>query len=312
MKPDTPSATASIVAKNIALVARTARLKHLVPREAARLTAQFIAATTPDGAKFLRRAENRFFQVLCGWREWASVPGLALHQALRKLRIEDAARAGLMEGLTQLVVLGAGLDTLALRLSREFPAANFLELDHPATQRLKRETTQGLSETNLAFAPVDFTRRTLDECLATCAEYEPERPTTFVCEGVSMYLSGSEINDLFDALRRQPSPRKRFIFTFLELQSNGRPEFRRMTPLARRWLEWRNETFKWGVAREDIESFLRARGFHLRELATSETLRQLYLAQPDLKDEVLAEGENVCVCDALDGERENHLDVRLS
>jgi hypothetical protein len=47
-----------------------------------------------------------------------------------------------------------------------------------------------------------------------------------------------------------------------------------------------------------MREFLEARGFVMRELATPDKFRELYLARHHLSRAVLAEGENVCVCDA--------------
>ncbi len=138
MKDSTPSATAVIVAKNIALVAATHGLSDFVAPEAARLTGLLLEAHSRRGKTFLRRARYRWFQFLFHCYERCTIPGLALHQALRKRHIEQAVRASLAQGFEQVVVLGGGLDTLALRLHKEFPQTNFLELDHPATQRVKR------------------------------------------------------------------------------------------------------------------------------------------------------------------------------
>src|SRR4051794_31802357 len=70
--------------------------------------------------------------------ERATVPGLCLHFMLRKRWIEHAVRSALARGARRVVVIGAGYDTLALRLAREFPALRFTEVDHPATQAVKR------------------------------------------------------------------------------------------------------------------------------------------------------------------------------
>src|SRR3954463_10787428 len=57
--------------------------------------------------------------------ERATVPGLCLHFMLRKRWIEHAVRSALARGARRVVVIGAGYDTLALRLAREFPALRF-------------------------------------------------------------------------------------------------------------------------------------------------------------------------------------------
>jgi methyltransferase (TIGR00027 family) len=300
MKEDAPSATANVVARNVLLVASTKKLSHLVAPSAARLSGRFIQAFSPQGEAFLRRVGRTPFQSLFRFYERITIPGLALHQALRKKHIERVVRASLAEGFNQVVVLGGGLDSLALRLHGEFPRVNFLELDHPATQRVKREVIEAhrLAGDNLKLLAVDFTEQALEDCLAASQNYLPGAKTLFICEGVLMYLEAGEVDEIFAFIRRQPGALKRFVFTFMEPDESGKTNFRNSTWLVRLWLSWRKEPFKWGVSREEVGNFLAARGFSVKELATPETFRDLYLRNPDLSGLTLAEGENVCVCDS--------------
>src|SRR5262245_53845809 len=85
-------------------------------------------------------------------------------------RIADDALSGAVErGTRQIVILGAGLDTFALRNPHRAREIRIYEVDHPATQAWKR---QRLAEGQLApppwlhFVPVDFERDDLGETLA--------------------------------------------------------------------------------------------------------------------------------------------------
>lgn len=300
MKIDEPSATANIVAKNVLLVAGRRELSELVPCEAARLSGLFVAEFSTGGEAFVRRSGKRWFQLLQRIYERLTIPGLALHQVLRKRYIERVVRESLSEGFDQLLILGGGLDSLALRLHREFPAVNFFELDHPATQRVKRRAIERrrLARGNLRLVSIDFTKQSLEEALGACPEYVAEKRTLFLAEGVLMYLEAREVGSLLAFARGQSSAPHRFVFTFMETNGKGRASFRRSTWLARLWLRLRGEPFKWGLREREMESFLRVRGFVLKEMATSATLREIYLRAQRLDDEMLAEGENVCVCDA--------------
>src|SRR6202012_3855116 len=50
---------------------------------------------------------------------------------------EDTLAAAVAQGVTQYVLLGAGLDTFAYR--NPYPTLRVFEVDHPATQQWKRE-----------------------------------------------------------------------------------------------------------------------------------------------------------------------------
>jgi methyltransferase (TIGR00027 family) len=119
--------------------------------------------------------------------------------ARRKMRIfiaartrfaEDALSAAVENGVEQLVVLGAELDTFAFR-SPYRERLRVFEVDHPATQEWKRERLQGagiLSPSWLTFAPIDFERQTLGTGLEA-AGFEPRRSAFFTWLGVVPYLS---------------------------------------------------------------------------------------------------------------------------
>lgn len=299
MKENAPSATANVVARNVVLISNTPGLAQLVPQDAARLSGWLVADFSVQGRSFVRRSAKRWFQSVRRVYERITIPGLALHQALRKRYIERAVRAGLAEGFEQLVVLGGGLDSLAVRLHTEFPTAVFIELDHPATQRAKLRTfmRRRLMGQNLKLLPVDFTKQGLAETLIACPYYNAERRTIFLAEGVLMYLEVREVDSIFDVVRQQASRRTRFVFTFMEPDALGRASFRRSTWLARAWLRLRGEPFKWGLKETEAQGFLIKRGFDLKELATPATFRDIYLRELGLQDAVLAEGESVCVSD---------------
>ena len=306
MKENAPSATANVVAKNILLVAGTRAFSELVPDDAARLSGWFVADFSTRGEAFVERSTKRWFQTLQRAFERLTIPGLALHQALRKKYIESVVRASLAEGYDQLIVLGGGLDSLALRLHTEFPTVNFIELDHPATQRIKQRTIDGRRPPgrNLKLMPVDFTKQSLEEALNSCPDYSARKGTIFLAEGVFMYLDAHAVDSVFGFVRGQSNLRKRLVFTFMETDGKGRASFRRSTWLVRLWLSLRGEPFKWGLQERAMESFLCTRGFVLKEMATSATLRETFLREQGFKDAILAEGENVCVCDALNVRRD--------
>src|SRR5262245_46576320 len=82
MRENTPSSTAMIVAKNIAVVAASNQTVHFVAPEAARLNSLLIKKSSAGGEHFLRNASCRWFQNLFHLYERLTIRGLALHQAL--------------------------------------------------------------------------------------------------------------------------------------------------------------------------------------------------------------------------------------
>ena len=113
--------------------------------------------------------------------------------AVRSRVAEDALAAAVGSGVRQYVVLGAGLDTFALRNTN--PASQVFEVDHAATQTWKRQRLQqaGLAEpVNAVFVPVDFERDDLGARLAA-AGLAPDEPVFVSWLGVTPYLEETAI-----------------------------------------------------------------------------------------------------------------------
>src|SRR6204780_882647 len=87
--------------------------------------------------------------------------------AARSRFAEDELARAVERGVTQYVILGAGLDTFAYR--NPHPGLRVFEIDHSATQAWKREQLQSAGiaiPPSLTFVPVDFEHQTLANALA--------------------------------------------------------------------------------------------------------------------------------------------------
>ena len=96
----------------------------------------------------------------------------------------------LSAGATQVVNLGAGLDSRAYRFRERFPNVRFFELDLPAMITAKRERVVkifGAVPDRVVLVSTDFTARPLDDVLRD-AGYDRTQRTFFIWEGVTMYL----------------------------------------------------------------------------------------------------------------------------
>ena len=122
--------------------------------------------------------------------EHPSRRAMRIFVAVRSRFAEDAIAAAVEHGVSQVVVLGAGLDTFAYRSTLR-DRLRIYEVDHPATQAWKRHL---LHEADipipnlLSFAPIDFEHQTLAEGLAA-AGFDRSRQTFFTWLGVVPYLT---------------------------------------------------------------------------------------------------------------------------
>jgi methyltransferase (TIGR00027 family) len=292
LRKNRPSQTAILIARSTYLLSRDPRLSRLVPAGAGGACRRFLVAAGLSSRQ-IDMAERPWFRSFALSMERFAIPGVSFHYAARKRWLEDVTRQALAEGTMQVVVLGAGFDTLALRLHREFPGVLFVETDHPATQEVKRRALAdwGELDANLKLVALDLAHARPEEVLAALPEYRPEKDVLFIAEGLTMYLQPGEMDGIFAFLRRQAGPGSRFAFTFLEPQADGTLNFPSATPFVRPWLALVGEPFTWGVRRQDLSGYLEERGFALVELAGADELRERYLAPVGLADRRLAVGE---------------------
>jgi methyltransferase (TIGR00027 family) len=132
-------------------------------------------------------------KLLDGWAASPQRRMMRLFIAARHRVADEKLMLAIGRGVRQVVILGAGLDTTALRADTD--DVRYFEVDHPATQAWKRRqlADEGLELPEaLTFAPVDFERETLADGLAE-AGFAAERPAIFIWLGVVPYLTDGAI-----------------------------------------------------------------------------------------------------------------------
>jgi len=274
MKADTASSTALLIAASTLLLRQEPNGTRLVSRQAADLCAAFLRTAGPIARQVPALVRTKWFQRLVGVAESITIPGMRAHFALRKRYLRNWVIRTIREGYLQVVVLGAGFDTLCLELHARLPSASFIEVDHPATQRVKLRAldAMGVSPRNVFFVPADLTSTPLDQALASCPGYDASRRTLFVAEGLLMYLEADRVGTLLDYVTGcGPS---RIAFSFLEPRGDGSPNFRIASRLVNAWLNVRRERFRWGVRRGELNDFLRARGLRAAQVTDDGTFVQ--------------------------------------
>lgn len=108
---------------------------------------------------------------------------------------EDQLATATKAGVKQYIVLGAGLDTFGLR--NPHPGLKVYEVDHPATQALKRKLVEssGLAlPESLHFVAVDFETQSLQEQLKN-AGLDINVPSLFAMLGVVVYLTADAFGE---------------------------------------------------------------------------------------------------------------------
>jgi methyltransferase (TIGR00027 family) len=116
--------------------------------------------------------------------------------------------AAIGRGVRQIVVGAAGYDGRALRYARS--GVHWFEVDHPATQRDKRDRLArlGLDVGQVRFVEADFTHDPVAERLAA-AGLDPRKFSLFLLEGVAVYLELSVLERVLTQFRLLARPGSR-------------------------------------------------------------------------------------------------------
>ncbi len=109
---------------------------------------------------------------------------------------EDRLAKSIADGVSQYVLLGAGLDTFALRADTQFTGVTVFEVDTPDSQAEKRKKVQSCGRKPFVehrFVPVDFTCEQVEAKLLE-AGFDPDQKSFFSWQGVLIYLDKDTIS----------------------------------------------------------------------------------------------------------------------
>ena len=195
--------------------------------------------------------------------------------AARSRYAEDRLAEAVACGVTQYVVLGAGLDTFAYR--NPFPALRVFEVDFPATQVWKRTMLEQAAialPSSLVFVALDFEHQTLADGLAQ-AGLDFQKPAFFGWLGVVPYLTLDAFRATLSVVAQMPAG-SAVSFDYAvdpeTLSPIGRVAFDR---LAER-VAAAGEPFRLFFTPETLNRELEHVGFHRVEQVDSVRLNDLY------------------------------------
>ncbi len=144
---------------------------------------------------------------------WA--PGAQEFLAIRARLSDDIAAEMAADGLKQIVLLGAGFDTMSLRIEDALRDVTIFEVDHPATQAVKREVIGRIgAPENLRFVAVDFEQDDFVEKLRQ-AGFAPGRHSLVVWMGVTYYLTAQAMTRALCQIHTLGSAGMWFAFDYM-------------------------------------------------------------------------------------------------
>ena len=210
---------------------------------------------------------------------------------LARIRFTEDRLAAFAEDRVQYVICGAGADSFSFRNPN--PRIEVFEVDHPDTQRYKRERVRQLEWNvphNVHFVPVDFEKETMTGGLLS-AGFSPEKPTFFSILGVSYYLTLPVFTETLRQIAALSSLGSVLSFDF-PLKSGDFParvkELEQIT-------ENLGESMRGGFDYGEVSRALYALGFQIDTYLTPEKVQEAYFK--DRADGMRA-WENVCLLSA--------------
>ena len=261
MRKDKPSKTAYKVALNIVTLGAKPEMDKFLPSGIVQATEKLLVSSGAAGARTVRWSRSQMMVSVYKAFDWI-LPGQFEAFAHRKAFCERHVRAGIGAGATQILVLGAGYDTMGWRLAPEFSGVTFFEIDHPATAHLKDRgiDVMGRRE-NLCLIAEDLGKRQLVDVLKTNKSWDQSARTVIVAEGLVMYLPPEAVRDLFCQCAVVAGVGSRIAFSYIPTGADGRPDAGRWTGLML-WLQKVvGEPWTWSIRPEELGLFLEETGW---------------------------------------------------
>lgn len=240
----------------------------------------------PLAYKFLPfgwRAFLRFFylpglrSVVLALRE-RRMPGTLGAILCRTRYIDDVLKRSLEEGLDQVVILGAGFDTRAYRIS-SMDGVQVFEVDLPGTRKLKQirvEKVLGAVPENVTLIGMNFDRENLDEILSA-GGFQKGKRTLFIWEGVTQYITAEAVKNTLEFVSAVSGVGSAIVFTYVRqgiIDGSDRPEW------ARSFLSFAQKVGSpliFGLDQDELKGYLSNRGLKLIDDVGAADYQDLYL-----------------------------------
>ena len=196
---------------------------------------------------------------------------------IRSRYTEDCLEEAIAAGCRQYVVLGAGLDSWALR--NELPDGKVFELDQAATQEWKANRVRerlGNLPAQLVLLPIDFERQAIHEVLAD-SQYDREAQAFVSWLGTLYYLTRPAIEATFASLAQVCAPGSQIVLDYFLPKSGMSPADLRLFEELDRGGTERGEPLQTLLDPPAMAGILKAAGFRVIEDLPAAEIRQRYL-----------------------------------
>jgi methyltransferase (TIGR00027 family) len=198
--------------------------------------------------------------------------------AARTIFFDEAVQEAIRDGVRQVVILGAGYDARAWRLRQ--PGVQFFEVDHPATQREKRQRAPTDGEVTYVAADLrdDGLAQTLER-----AGLSADQRSVFIAEGLTMYLTEGEAEKMFAGLAAVAPADSRLAANFVGAGGGSvAPLSRAVAKVIRARWRLSGETMYHWATRNDVPNLLGTAGWNQSECLSGPAVVTRYLSNTSM------------------------------
>jgi methyltransferase (TIGR00027 family) len=176
--------------------------------------------------------------------------------------IDDALQRAVRDGATQVVIIGAGLDSRGYRFRSLLERVKVFEVDNSATQQMKLRRVRdvfGMAPPNVVYVPIDLAHEDFAAVLRK-AGFSNTAKSLFVWEGGSMHYSETNVRGILRGVS-QPAQGSTLVMDFALASGVARARESSDAPQQRFDATW-GEPWLFGVPDQPgPEAFFRELGF---------------------------------------------------
>jgi len=231
----------------------------------------------PSKAKFF--LSFAFFRRVFTNKLHKKVPGTYEYLTARTKFFDEIFVRSIKEKTPQIVFLGSGYDTRAIRFQHLTKETIIYELDALTTQKEKIKNLKKHKiplPGNLVFVSINFNTDNLKRILLS-AGYEPNKKTLFIWEGVTMYINPRAVNETLSFIKNNSGEDSTLVFDyFYESVINGTCTLYGADKLAESASNL-NEHFNFGIEDGKAQEFLDKNGFDIIQHYAPKEFEEKYL-----------------------------------
>jgi methyltransferase (TIGR00027 family) len=215
-------------------------------------------------------------------------------QVIARTKYIDEIFKGMAEDIGQVLIMGAGFDTRAIRFAEKLKNKTVFELDSVHTQKAKTGWLAKIRfklPENLKFIGMDFDVDLLNEKLDETG-FQKNKKCLFLLEGLLPYLQTGTVEKIFDVIEDYSAPKSLVVFDYLYSSAlnleNVHKGKNRLVELA----DKAGEKCHFGIDKGQLDDFLGRYGLKLLDESDSDKLEEKYFTDEKGKKRVHIRGSH--------------------